>query len=284
MRKLFFALPLLLVGCATPAYLPHTSANPFGGAAGTQLSVPISKLGPGRKLALGPYQVTDVHRGWRSTRTRDQGPLRAGTTGSPVLDVLDLPYAQQLSTEDSKLEFQFSTNDPAGPPQSAAVYCGRQSVTQSVVAKGLLLGQLDPELRSRTTETFNALIVGPKLGQTNVWNLLLTTTNRTGFESDNPTPVIGLVGDADQVLLRIRLVARTPLPASAGRFAQLAQPLAGPGGVEILHEGQRIAYLDYETISSDHTLKLWLRDGLAPELRFLTTTTVATLLMKDGDL
>ncbi|TGE04874.1 hypothetical protein [Hymenobacter fodinae] len=276
------ALALLLTSCAVPANIPRTSANPFGGAAGTLLTVPATKLGPGRKLALGPYQVSDVHRDWTTTRTRDLGYLRPGTTGSPVLDILHLPYVHRVSTADSKMEFHLANSQD--PQQAADVYCSRQALTQSVVSKEPLLGEIDPELRSRTTETFNAIIVGPQLGQTNAWNLLMTTTNKTGFERDNQTPVIGLVGDADQVLLRIRLVARAPLPESAGKLAHQVIHLAGPGGIEILHDGQRICFLDFETISPDQVLHVWVRDGIDPNLRLLTSATIATLLMRNGEL
>jgi hypothetical protein len=143
------------------------------------------------------------------------------------------------------------------------------------------LGQLDPELRRRTTETFQARLVGPQLGGVNAWDLVLVTTPRSGVERDSPPPVMGVVGQGDQVLLRIRLVA-PPAPAPTSLRQQLAS-LRGPKGAEILHQGQRIAYVDYETVAADLSLAIWLRDDLEPDLRFLTAATIATLLVQGNE-
>jgi hypothetical protein len=123
--------------------------------------------------------------------------------------------------------------------------------------------------------------VGPQLGTSNAWDLVLVTTPRSGVERENPTPVIGVVGQGDQVLLRIRLVA-PPAPAGKSLRQQLA-PLRGPRGAEILHQGQRIAYVDYETLAPDLSLAIWLRDDLEPSLRFLTATTIAALLFQANE-
>ena len=273
MRKLTLLLPLLslLAGCSV-ARLPDTSANPFGGAAGTMMALPATRVQLGRTgIKFGPYQTSEVRRGWTNTREGGQVPLRPGASGSAVLDVLNLPYAQRLTTENSKLQFRIQ-DDQA---RTAEVYTTTKVVTQAVEARVPLLGQLDPELMSKSTETFNAIIVGPKIGETNAWNLLIATTNRTGFERGNPTPVIGLLGDEDQVLLRLRLVPHGPIITKDGRSLPWPAPSI-PGGIEILHEGRRIGYIDYSVARPF----LWLRDDLTPELRFLTATTMATVFMK----
>jgi hypothetical protein len=275
MKKLVTSLAwlALLTGCATTR-LPQTSQNPFGGSAGTMFTrKPVVRQVGRQQPAFGPYQASDIRRGWTTTHQRSGGVLRPGASGSPVLDVLSLPYAQRLTTEDSKM--QFSIRDDQG--HTADVYTTTKAVTQSVISKVPLLGQLDPELLSKTTETFNAIIVGPQLGATNAWNLLLSTTNKTGFERHNQAPVIGLVGDEDQVLLRIKLVPHAPVTKKDG--TQTAWPAwGGPGGIEILHNQQRVGFIDYSAAE----VCVWLRDDSSPELRFLTATTLATLLMRDG--
>ena len=67
------ALPLLLGGCAVSSVsslLPPTSPNPFAEAGGTRWVLPQAAVRRANTPpSFGPYQVSNLHRGWLSTRT-----------------------------------------------------------------------------------------------------------------------------------------------------------------------------------------------------------------------
>lgn len=275
MRILLFTGLLALAalgGCkvaTVSSQLPPTSANPFGGAAGTGLVLPVRVARRGdTPPGFGPYRVSELHRGWPSTSTYRK-PLRPGATGSPVLDVLNLPYEQLQTTTTGKSQFHFA--DSLG--HAAEVYATTREVTEGVSftsADGL--SQLEQVQKSAVS--YSAIIVGPQLGATNAWNLLLSLPTLTRYPAD-PTATIGLLGDADHILYRLRLTAHPPLPGRNGQL--LPWPAAaGPGGIELLRQGQRVGYVDFATA---HPV-VWLRGDLSPEEQFLAATTFSATLLR----
>jgi hypothetical protein len=272
-RWSWVALPLLaaLNGCVVSslsAQLPPASPNPFEGAAGTELKLPQTAgrwqdTPPG----FGPYQVSDLHRGWTRVRSYASQPLYPGATGSPVLDLFSLPYVQHLTTTRRRSRFHFA--DDQG--HTADVYTTTEGVTKALtIMPGLNEVQ-------RATETFSAVIVGPQLGRTNAWRLLLNLPDYLHQPTLDPTADVGLVGDEEQVLLHIKRIPHPSFTMPNGR--RVPWPvLAAPGGLEVLCQQQRVAYIDYATAHPS----VWLRNDLPPDLRFLTATTLSAVLLKSG--
>ncbi|WP_426060940.1 hypothetical protein [Hymenobacter sp. B1770] len=105
--------------------------------------------------------------------------------------------------------------------------------------------------------------------------LFFSTPDPTQRDTSKPGTLVGLVGSGDKVLLRIRLTPHPPLTARNGRSTP-GPALAGPNGLEIMHEQQRIGYVDFAAVKAC----VWPRDDLPPGLRFLTATTLSALLLK----
>lgn len=237
------ALPLLaaLGGCVVAAPPPAASLNPFG-AAGTSYEIARPTLRRDRTPAtFGPYQPSEVHRGWAAVDEHAE-PLRG-------------PYSQYTVTENSKVSFHFAD----GQGHEATVYSGTQAVTRGVAAGG---GR-QPGVAPRTAVVGTALIVGAPLGGTTTWHLLLNTPSPTQPGAAYAPAEVGLLTDEQQVQLRIRRVPRGGYPPTAN--------------FELLHQEQLVGYLDFSTTRPT----VWLRNDLAPDLRFLTATVISAIFVQD---
>lgn len=265
----WLALPLLLSSCAVSSVsslLPATSPNPFGEAVGTRWGLPQAAV---RRAAtppsFGPYQVSNLHRGWLSTRTELHQALPAAT-GVVVLDMLRRPYLERTRTSKGRSQYHFA--DDQG--HAADVFTTTEGLSrEQMLSPNLGVGPLP-------TEQFSAILVGAQVEQSAAWYLELPQAPHPLRPAD-PTAVAGRVGDDNRVLLTIQRLPHPPLTLRTGR--RVPWPvLDQPGGIAVLYQQQRIGYIDYATAQPS----VWLRDDISADLRFLTAACLSAVLLRSG--
>jgi len=265
----WLALPLLLGGCAVASVsslLPPTSPNPFGDAAGTQWELPRAVA---RRAdtppSFGPYQVSNLHRGWLSTRTELYQALPPAT-GVAVLDLLRRPYLERTRASKGRSSYHFT--DDQG--HAADVFTTTEGPSrEQLLSPNLAVGQ-------QAAEQFLAILVGAQVGQSAAWYLELPQPPYPLRPTD-PATVAGRVGDDNRVLLTLQRLAHPPLTLRTGR--RVPWPVAGqPGGIAVLYQQQRIGYIDYATAQPS----VWLRNDLPTDLRFLMAACLSAVLLRSG--
>lgn len=276
MLNLFFvrlagwlALPLVLGGCAVASVsslLPPTSPNPFGEAAGTQWELPQAVA---RRAdtppAFGPYQVSNLHRGWLSTRT-DVYPALPPATGVAVLDLLRRPYLERTRASKGRSSYHFA--DDQG--HAADVF----TTTEGLSRERLLSPTLG--VGPPAAEQFSAILVGAQVGQSAAWYLELPQPPPAPQPTD-PAAGAGRVGDDTHVLLTLERLPHPPLTLRTGR--RVPWPVTNqPGGIAVLYQQQRIGYIDYATARPS----VWLRNDVPADLRFLTAACLSAVLLRSG--
>ena len=265
----WLALPLLLGGCAVSSVsslLPPTSPNPFGDAAGTQWELPHAVA---RRAdtppSFGPYQVSNLHRGWLSTRTELHQALPPAT-GVAVLDLLRRPYLERTRASKGRSSYHFA--DDQG--HAAEVFTTTEGLSrEQLLSPTLGVGQ-------QAAERFSAILVGAQVGQSAAWYLELPQPPHALRPAD-PAAVAGRVGDDTRVLLTLQRLPHPPLTLRTGR--RVPWPvLDQPGGIAVLYQQQRIGYIDYATAQPS----VWLRNDLPADLRFLTAACLSAVLLRSG--
>jgi len=265
----WLALPVLLGGCAVSSVsslLPATSPNPFAEAPGTRWGLPQAA---GRRAStppsFGPYQASNLHRGWLHTRT-DLYQALPPATGVAVLDVLRRPYLERTRTSKGRSSYHFA--DDQG--HAADIF----TTTEGLSREQMLIPTLG--VGPRASEQFSAVLVGAQVGQSAAWYLELPQPPHALRPADS-TAVAGRVGDDTQVLLTLRRLPHPPLTLRNGR--RVPWPVIDqPGGIAVLYQQQRIGYIDYATAQPS----VWLRNGMSADLRFLTAACLSAVLLRSG--
>lgn len=263
------AWPWLLGGCAVSsvsALLPPTSPNPFEEAPGTRWALPQAvarraDTPPG----FGPYLVSELHRGWLTTRTELHQALPPAT-GVAVLDMLRRPYLERTRTSKGRSRYHFA--DDQG--HAADIY----TTTEALAREQMLSPTLG--VGPPAAEQFSAIVVGAQVGQSAAWYLELPAPPHPLRPAD-PTAVAGRVGDDTRVLLTLQRLPHPPLTLRTGRRVPWPAP-GQPGGIAVLYQQQRIGYIDYATAQPS----VWLRNDVSAELRFLTAACLSAVLLRSG--
>ncbi len=262
-------LPLLLGGCAVSsvsALLPPTSPNPFEEAPGTQWVLPQAVVKRAdTPPSFGPYQVSELHRGWLSTRTELHQALPP-TTGVTVLDMLRRPYLERTSASRGRSHYHFA--DDQG--HAADIYTTTESLSREQMLSPTL------SVGPPAAEQFSAIVVGAQVGQSAAWYLELPAPTQP-LRPAAPTAVAGRVGDDTHVLLTLQRLPHPPLTLRTGRRVPWPAP-GQPGGIAVLYQQQRIGYIDYATAQPS----VWLRTDLPADLRFLTAACLSAVLLRSG--
>ncbi|SNR29160.1 MULTISPECIES: hypothetical protein [Hymenobacter] len=263
---LFLAALGLLSSCAVGLLEPVTP--PQFAAGGTALPVlGMTPLVPGQRISFGEFQLGKVQRGWTSTRYYPAGVAGPGATGSEVLDVLTFPAAEVFRNSSSKLQFSLQAG-----PRRADVYCVDRVTSRELSSITPLLG--GPLRITRDWKnTFSGFIIGPEVDAVKVWNVLLASSDMPDYRTD-PSPVVGVVGRGDSVLLQVRAVVRHTIRHPKTN-QEVALPVPMPIGYEIVLEQQPIGFVDFQMPQP----RIWLRNNLPAEVRFLTANTAATVML-----
>lgn len=265
----WLAWPLVLGGCAVSSVsslLPATSPHPFGDAAGTQWKLPQAVA---RRAdtppSFGPYQVSNLHRGWLSTRTELHYALPPAT-GAAVLDILRRPYLERTRSSKGRSSYHFA--DDQG--HAADIFTTTEGLSrEQMLSPTLSVGPPAAEL-------FSAILVGAQVEQSAAWYLELPGQPHAQRPTD-PTAVAGRVGDDTRVLLTLQRIPHPPLTLRTGR--RVPWPVVDqPGGIAVLYQQQRIGYLDYATAQPS----VWLRNDISADLRFLTAACLSAVLLRSG--
>ncbi|QDA61889.1 hypothetical protein [Hymenobacter jejuensis] len=260
----------ILAGCGVAAVQSEVAPPAF--AAGAD-ELPVEGLAQWtfeHKVSFGDFQTDQLRRGWSPSRPLGGPQLRTGTGGSPVLDVLDLPYMARLKNAPNKL--QFSIHDRT--THWADFYGAKNVSNRELQTLSPLWGKDAATFARSHAEAFTGVILGPRLDSTNVWNILLGSDIPTPETAASVPATVGLVGDQDRVLLAIRQDVRrmAPNPQTGA-----PEPLPAPQfvGYEIIYHNEPIALVDLQTPQG----KIWLKSGLQSDLRFLTASTAAAVLL-----
>lgn len=150
-------LALLLASCAVSslsALLPPASPNPFAAAAGTRWELPAAVARRANTPPdFGPYRVSNLHRGWLSTRTEVHQALPPAT-GAAVLDILRRPYLERTSASQGRSSYHLA--DDQG--HAADIFTTTERLERA--------RQLGPTLSvgPPATEQFSAIVVGAQVG------------------------------------------------------------------------------------------------------------------------
>jgi hypothetical protein len=263
------ALPQLLGGCtvaSVSSLLPPTSPNPFAEAPGTKWELPRAAV---RRAdtppSFGPYQVSNLHRGWLSTRTTLY-PALPPATGVAVLDMLRRPYLERTRISKGRSRYHFA--DDQG--RAADIFTTTEGLSrEQMLSPNLGVGP-------PPTEQFSAILVGAQVEQSAAWYLELPQPPPSLRPAD-PTAVAGRVGDDARVLLTLQRLPHPPLTLRNGR--RVPWPVVDrPGGIAVLYQQQRIGYIDYATAQPS----VWLRDDISADLRFLTAACLSAVLLRNG--
>lgn len=264
----WLSLSLLLGSCAVSSLaslLPPTSSNPFAEAAGTRWELPQAAARRANTPPdFGPYQVSNLHRGWLSTRTELHQALPPAT-GVAVLDILRRPYLERTSASQGRSSYHFA--DDQG--RAADIFTTTERLERA--------RQLSPTLSvgPAAAEQFSAIVVGAQVGPSAAWYLELPLA--PVLRPADPAAGLGRVGDDTHVLLTLERVPHPPLTLRTGR--RVPWPVVDqPGGIAVLYQQQRIGYLDYATARPS----VWLRDDLPADLRFLTAACLSAVLLRSG--
>jgi hypothetical protein len=264
---LLFSSVLGLSSCAVGLLEPVTL--PEFAQTATPLPVKgLQSLVIGQRISFGEFQLGKVHRGWTSTRYYAGGGFRPGSSGRPVLDVLNLPAAQYLRNSSNKLQFSLQAGQ-----RHAEIYCVNDvSSRELAVFTPILRGPIN--ITQEWKNTFTGLIVGPELDSVNVWNILLSSSLADADTRHNPEPIVGLVGSNDEVLLQIKQVVRRSVKHPKTQ-QQVALPVPMPIGYQILFHDQAIGFVDLQTPEGT----VWLRTNMPTDMRFLAANTAATVML-----
>jgi hypothetical protein len=246
--------------------LPPTSPNPFAEAAGTRWVLPQAAVRRANTPpSFGPYQVSNLHRGWLNTRTEFYQALPPAT-GVAVLDLLRRPYLERTRTNKGRSSYHFT--DDQG--HAADIF----TTTEALARERMLSPNLG--VGPPAAEQFSAIVVGPQVAQSTAWYLELPQPLHA-LQPADPTAVAGRVGDDAHVLLTLQRIPHPPLTLRNGR--RVPWPvLDRPGGIAVVYQQQRIGYIDYATAQPS----VWLRDDLPADLRFLTAACLSAVLLRSG--
>ena len=265
----WLAWPLVLGGCAVSSVsslLPATSPNPFGDAAGTQWKLPQAVA---RRAdtppSFGPYQVSNLHRGWLSTRTELYQALPPAT-GVAVLDMLRRPDLERTRSSKGRSSYHFA--DDQG--HAANIFTTTEGLSREQMLSPTL------SVGPPATELFSAILVGAQVQQSAAWYLELPGQPHSLRPAD-PSAVSGRVGDDTRVLLTLQRIPHPPLTLRTGR--RVPWPVVDqPGGIAVVYQQQRIGYINYATAQPS----VWLRDDISADLRFLTAACLSAVLLRSG--